>query len=83
MYDVLIIITNILLFALIMLPERNHMISRNGTGAAVHEGAMALAESLMRIMGSRAAFETCMSSQWFDVAEQIYKLSLDEKDAGN
>ncbi len=63
------------------------MTSRNRTGAApggsaAHEGAVALAESLMRIMGPRAAFETCMSSQWFDVAEQIYKLSLDEKDAG-
>lgn len=62
------------------------MTSRNGTaaaptGGAAHEGATALAESLIQIMGSRAAFETCMSSQWFDVAEQIYKLSLDELDA--
>ncbi len=63
------------------------MTSRNGTGEApgggvAQEGALALAESLMRIMGPRAAFETCMSSQWFDVAEQIYKLSLDEQVAG-
>ncbi len=60
------------------------MISRTGTDAAptigaAQEGAMALAESLIQIMGSRAAFETCMSSQWFDVAEQIYKLSLEEQ----
>jgi hypothetical protein len=59
------------------------MISRIGTSAAptigaAQEGAMALAESLIQIMGPRAAFETCMSSQWFDVAEQIYKLSLEE-----
>ena len=63
------------------------MTSRNETGAApvgnaAQKGATALAESLMQIMGSRAAFETCMSSQWYDVAEQIYKLSLDEQDAG-
>lgn len=62
------------------------MTSRNGInaapmGGAGHNGAMALAESLIQIMGSRAAFETCMSSQWFDVAEQIYKLSLDEQGA--
>lgn len=62
------------------------MTSHDWTGAApaigaAQEGAMALAESLIQIMGSRAAFETCMSSQWFDVAEQIYKLSLDEQGA--
>ncbi len=62
------------------------MISRTGTGAApkigaAQDGAMALAESLIQIMGPRAAFETCMSSQWFDVAEQICKLSLDEQDS--
>lgn len=38
-----------------------------------------LAESLIQVMGSRAAFETCMNSQWFDVAEQIYRLSLLDK----
>lgn len=38
-----------------------------------------LAKSLIQVMGSRAAFETCMNSQWFDVAEQIYRLSLMDK----
>ena len=44
------------------------------------EGTVALAESLIQVMGSRAAFETCMNSQWFDVAEQIYHLSLGSSD---
>jgi len=42
------------------------------------ESTEALAESLIQVMGGRAAFEACMNSQWFDVAEQIYRISLKE-----
>lgn len=52
--------------------------SKDPTGQATDDTA-SLAESLIQVMGSRAAFETCMNSQWFDVAEQIYRLSLEGK----
>ncbi len=52
--------------------------SKEPIGLADNDTAT-LAESLIQVMGSRAAFETCMNSQWFDVAEQIYRLSLLDK----
>ena len=48
---------------------------RHERGDGAERDSAALAASLIQVMGSRAAFETCMSSQWFDVAEEIYRLS--------
>ncbi len=45
------------------------------TNGAAEGAAAALAESLVQVMGPRAAFEACVSSQWFHVADAIYRLS--------